>query len=127
MEASHKFLICDLCKNFSVLIYNSGVPLICCGQEMTEQIPNTVDASVEKHLPEVSETANGISVQVGSTPHPMEEAHHISFVYIRTENGGQRKCFNVGDNPKCEFTFIDDKPVSVFAYCNLHGLWETKL
>ena len=94
---------------------------------MTELVPNTVEASVEKHLPAVTAMADGIEVQVGSVPHPMEEGHHISFVYVGTEHGGQRKCLKVGSEPKCKFSFTDDKPVTVYAYCNLHGLWETKL
>jgi len=127
MEASHKFFKCDLCGNFTGLIHSSGARMVCCGQEMTEQIPNTVEAATEKHLPSVTKTADGISVQVGSVPHPMEEGHHIAFVYVGTENGGQRKSLTVGAEPKCEFSFTNDKPVTVFAYCNLHGLWETKL
>ena len=127
MVASHKFFKCDLCGNFTGLIHSAGVPMVCCGQEMTEQIPNTVEASAEKHLPAVSKTANGISVQVGSVPHPMAEEHHIAFVYVGTESGGQRKGLKVGTEPKCEFSFIDDKPVKVLAYCNLHGLWESDI
>jgi len=94
---------------------------------MTELVPNTVEASTEKHLPAVTKTADGIDVGVGSVPHPMEEGHHICFVYVQTENGGQRKCLKVGAEPKCSFSFKDDKPVAVYAYCNLHGMWETKL
>jgi superoxide reductase len=56
----------------------------------------------------------------------MEEGHHITFVFVQTEQGGQRKNLKVGNEPKCAFTFTDDKPVAVYAYCNLHGLWESK-
>jgi len=106
---------------------NKGVPLVCCGQNMTELIPNTVEASTEKHLPAVTASVNCIDVQVGSVPHPMEEGHHITFVYVQTEQGGQRKCLTVGAEPKCSFSFTDDKPVAVYAYCNLHGLWESTI
>ena len=100
---------------------------MCCGQKMTELVPNTVEAATEKHLPSLTVSANDLEVQVGSVPHPMEEGHHISFVYVQTEHGGQRKAIGIGAEPKCEFKFIDDKPVAVYAYCNLHGLWETKV
>jgi len=106
------------------LINDEGVPMVCCGEEMAELIPNTVEASVEKHLPVVTNSGGSISVQVGSVPHPMEDAHHIAFVYVETENGGQRKCLQPGKEPKVSFNFIDDKPVAVYAYCNLHGLWK---
>ena len=124
---NHRFYKCDHCGNLTGLILNKGVPLVCCGQNMTELIPNTVDASVEKHVPAVTAAVNSVDVQVGSVLHPMEEGHHISFVYVQTENGGQRKCFEIGTEPKCAFCFVDDKPVAVYAYCNLHGLWEAEL
>jgi len=92
---------------------------------MTELVPNTVEASTEKHIPAVTATSDSLSVQVGSVPHPMEDGHHIAFVYVETEQGGQRKCLKPGMEPKCSFSFADDKPVAVYAFCNLHGLWES--
>jgi len=109
------------------LIEDKGVPLICCGEQMEELIPNTVDAATEKHVPMVTKTETGIAVQVGSVPHPMEEAHYIEFIYVQTEHGGQRKALKPGMEPKHDFCFINDKPTAVFEYCNLHGLWKTEL
>jgi len=125
--SNQKFFKCDHCGNLSVLVIDKGVPVVCCGQKMTGLVPNTTEAAAEKHLPALTVSVSDLSVQVGSVPHPMEEAHHISFVYVQTEHGGQRKWFATGAEPKCEFKFADDKPVAVYAYCNLHGLWETKV
>jgi superoxide reductase len=94
---------------------------------MKELVPNTVDASKEKHLPVVTVSGGGISVAVGSAAHPMEEAHHIDFIYVETERGGQRKALKTGEKPSLEFSFADDKPIAVYAYCNLHGLWRTEV
>jgi len=127
MSSKQKFYICEHCGNMVGLIRESGVPLVCCGDDMTFLEPNTVEASAEKHLPAVTVSGDIISVEVGSVPHPMEEAHNIMFVYVETEQGGQRKCLNVGDAPKLEFSFANDKPIAVFAYCNLHGLWKTEI
>jgi len=123
----HRFFKCQHCGNMVGLVVNDGVPLVCCGEPMMELIPNSVDASNEKHVPEVKLNGDRIGVQVGSVPHPMEEAHHITFVYVETENGGQRKALKVGAEPTAEFSFVDDKPVAVFEYCNLHGLWVKEL
>ena len=109
------------------LILDKGAPLICCGEKMSELVPNTVEASHEKHLPDVSVKDGVISVQVGSVPHPMDEAHHISFVYLETEQGGQRKCVATGAEPKLTFSLSNDKAIAVYAYCNLHGMWKTGL
>ena len=127
MCGTQKFYICKHCGNMIGLIEDKGVPLVCCGDEMTELVANTVEASAEKHLPSVSVSGESLSVQVGSVPHPMEEAHHISFVYVETERGGQRKCFKIGEEPKLGFCFSNDKPSAVYAYCNLHGLWKTEI
>ena len=127
MCGKQRFFICNVCGNLMGLIENKGVPVVCCGEKMHELIPNTKEASTEKHLPEAAISGDRIDVQVGSVPHPMEEAHHISFLYVETERGGQRKCLKVDKEPKASFCFADDKPVAVFAYCNLHGLWKTEL
>ena len=124
MCGNKRFFICKHCGNLLGLIENRGVPVICCGDPMTELVPNTVEASEEKHIPAITVSGSTIEVQIGSTPHPMEEAHHITFVYLETDCGGQRKCIKVGQEPKVTFVVADDKPVSVYAYCNLHGLWK---
>ena len=127
MSSKQKFFICKHCGNLMGIIENKGVPMMCCGEEMQPLIPNTEEASTEKHLPDVNVSGQCIEVKVGSVPHPMEEAHHISFVYIETELGGQRKELKIGEEPKLSFCFADDKPLAVYAYCNLHGIWKTEM
>src|SRR5665647_1139269 len=119
--SKQSFFRCKHCGNFLGLINNAGVPMICCGEEMEELIPNTVDASKEKHIPEVSIDGDVITVKVGSVLHPSLAEHHIEFIYLQTKNGGQRKSIEVGQEPIAKFAVIDDKPLAVFAYCNLHG------
>ena len=127
MKKRQVFFICDDCKNIVDIIEMKGVPIMCCGIKMTELEPNTVDASGEKHLPEVTVSGDKIKVQVGSVEHPMTDEHYISFIYVETEHGGQRKSLNPGDQPIVEFSFVNDKPIAVFEYCNLHGLWKTDI
>ena len=127
MRGKQKFYICAHCGNLVGLIKDEGPALICCGDKMNELIPNTVEASAEKHLPAVTVSGDSINVQIGSVPHPMEDAHHITFVYVETELGGQRKCLKAGEEPKLAFKFTNDKPIAVYAYCNLHGLWKTEV
>jgi len=127
MKSRQIFFICKHCGNLVGFIENKGVPVMCCGEKMSELVPNSTEASAEKHLPAVTVSGGGICVEVGSMPHPMDEAHNIAFVYVETERGGQRKCLKAGQAPKVGFCFDDDRPVAVFAYCNLHGLWKTEL
>lgn len=119
-----KFFRCKHCGNMVELINNGGMPMICCGEPMGELIPNTVEASAEKHVPEVSVQEQLVQVKIGSVAHPMTEEHHIEFIYLQTEKGGQRKVLKVGLEAAAAFAVLEDKPLEVFAYCNLHGLWK---
>lgn len=124
---SKKFNICRHCGNLIGMINDSGVPVVCCGEKMEELTVNTVDASHEKHLPVVEQDGDVITVKVGSVEHPMVEAHSIQWIYLQTEQGGQRKNLKPGQAPEAKFTLNGDKAVAVYAYCNLHGLWMTEI
>ncbi len=125
MKNSDKFFICKHCGNLIGFIKNQGVPIICCGEKMELLAANTVDAAVEKHLPVIKKGTNEITVTVGEVEHPMTDAHFIEFIYVLTEKGGQKKMLCSTDAPIAKFAFADDAPISVYAYCNLHGLWKT--
>ena len=122
-----RFFKCAHCGNIIGVIHNAGVPMMCCGEKMQELIPGTVDAAVEKHVPVVSIDGNIVTVKVGEVEHPMVEEHFIQWVYLQTDRGGQRKCLKPGEKPEVNFALCDEKPVAVFEYCNLHGLWKADI
>ena len=107
-----KFYICEHCGNLVTTIHNAGVPLVCCG---------------EKHLPVAQLSGSTLTVTVGAVEHPMVDVHHIQWLFVETENGGQLRYLAPGQAPKAVFELGSEKPVAVYAYCNLHGLWMTKL
>ena len=120
-----KFYICEHCGNIVAKVHDAGVPVFCCGQKMTELVPGTVEASAEKHIPVVSVDGNIVKVEVGSVAHPMVEEHFIQWVYLQTNVGGQRKNLVPGTEPAVSFALAEgEKPVAVYEYCNLHGLWK---
>ena len=121
-----KFYKCAHCGNVVQKVVDNKVPVFCCGEKMEELVPGTVEASVEKHLPVVTDLGNGVlRVEVGSVHHPMLDEHHIAFVYVETERGGIR--IDLKDEPVCEVYVGQDRPVAVYEYCNLHGLWKVDL
>ena len=123
----NKFYICEKCGNIVGKIHDSGVGVVCCGQKMTLLEAGVVEASHEKHIPVVKVDGNTVSVDVGSVKHPMTEEHSILWVYLETDKGGQRKYLSVGADPTVSFSVVDEKPIAVYAYCNLHGLWKTEI
>ena len=121
-----KFYVCPHCGNVIQKLVDSKVPVVCCGVPMKELVPNTVDASNEKHVPVVTRIDDGhIKVEVGSVAHPMLPEHHISFIYVETAVGGIRA--DLKDTPVAEFCCCNVAPVAVYEYCNLHGLWKKEL
>lgn len=122
-----KFYICEHCKNLITFINASGVPVVCCGQNMTELVPNTVDAAVEKHVPVVKVEGTKITVSVGEVAHPMTAEHYIQWIALETKSGVQIKKLTPSDKPEAVFAVADDEPVAAYAYCNLHGLWKKEI
>jgi len=51
--------------------------------------------------------------------------HHISFIYVETDQGGIR--VDLKDQPIAEVCVCSAKPIAVYEYCNLHGLWKKEL
>lgn len=128
MNNSKKFFICSVCGNIIEMVESKGPKVVCCGKQMDELVANTTEASVEKHIPVVDVNNNKVKVQVGSTLHPMTQEHHISWIYLLTTQGGQRKYLEINGEPTIEFALTeDDKVLEVYAYCNLHGLWKVEL
>ncbi len=122
-----KFFVCEKCGNLVGVIRDGRVPMMCCGQKMTKIEAGTVEASREKHIPVATVEGDKVVVTVGSVEHPMVPEHSIEWVYLQTDKGGQRKCLNAGDAPSVTFALADEKPVAVYAYCNLHGLWKAEI
>ena len=106
MKATERFYLCEHCGNMAGLIH---------------------DAATEKHVPAVTIEGNTLKVHVGEVTHPMLEEHYIQWIYLQTENGGQRISLHPNEAPEATFSIEHDAPVAVFEYCNLHGLWKKEI
>ncbi len=122
-----KFYLCKKCGNLITMIKSSGVPVVCCGEEMTLLVPNTTDAAKEKHVPEIKIDGNKLTATIGSVIHPMTAEHQIMWIYLLTDKGCHVRMLASGEEPSAVFTLNGEKPVSVYEYCNLHGLWKKDL
>lgn len=120
-----KFYICSHCGNIIAKVKDVGVPVMCCGQKMTEIVPGTTEASHEKHIPVYQVEGNIVTVRVGAVDHPMAPEHFIEWVSLQTKQGNQRKLLTPGQEPVVRFALCEgDEVEAVYAYCNLHGLWK---
>ena len=117
---------CRHCGNIIAHLHDSGVRCVCCGEPVEAVIPNTTDASGEKHVPVIRQNGRLVTVSVGSAAHPMLDAHYIEWILLETKEGRQRKTLTPGDEPKAAFALTEgDEAVTAYAYCNLHGLWKS--
>ena len=69
----------------------------CCGQEMVEMKPNSVDASFEKHVPNYEIIGNFIVAEVN---HVMEDDHYIEYLALSSDNITAKKYFKAGVTPR---------------------------
>ena len=126
--AEASFYRCNQCGNVVALLHNGGGTLKCCtaGNPMELMVPNTTDAANEKHVPVVTREDGKLVVTVGSVEHPMLEAHFIEFIALVKANGDINiKYLKAGEKPSVTFCGHDVEGATVYAYCNLHGLWAT--
>lgn len=124
---NQKFYRCSICGNIITFVKDSGVPVVCCGEEMKELIAGTVDASLEKHIPVIAVENNKVTVTVGAVEHPMIDAHYIEWIFLQTKEGNQRKALKPNQAPTAVFYISEsDEVVSALEYCNLHGLWKAE-
>ncbi len=116
---------CKVCGNMVEVVHAAGGELTCCGAPMEKQIAGVSDGAAEKHVPVIEKIDGGYLVKVGEVPHPMTEAHWITFVELICQKCGkvQRKYLKPGEAPEVKFKSGSDK-VLAREYCNLHGLWQ---
>ena len=116
---------CSICGNIVEVLHAGAGQLVCCGKEMELLEAKSEDQGMEKHVPVIEETANGILVKVGSIPHPMEEQHYIEWIEVITKDDRvQRKHLAVGMKPEAEFSIPLASIAVVREHCNIHGLWK---
>jgi superoxide reductase len=120
-----KIYKCPVCGNIVELIEGDIKRTKCCGQEMELLVANTVDAAVEKHVPVYEVVDNELVVTVGEVEHPMSEEHYIMWVLLVTDNRSYMVELKPNDKPVVKLPYVDNS--TLYAYCNLHGLWKNEI
>ncbi|MGN1280584.1 MAG: desulfoferrodoxin family protein [Succinivibrio sp.] len=124
-----KFYRCDVCGNIITKLKDSGVIPVCCNAPVRELVAGSVDASAEKHVPDVKVNSTCVNVTIGEVPHPMIDTHYIEWIALESVQGVQIKYLNADfEQASALFELSDgDTAICVYAYCNLHGLWKKDL
>lgn len=128
MDFKIKYYRCKTCGKVLIVVNDTNIPTVCCGEIMEELIPCTTDGAVEKHVPVIHQSENKVIVTVGQMPHPMTKEHYIMWIVLLTDKGIQKKFLCPGDVPSAEFLLLEDESIiSAYAYCNLHQLWKDSM
>ncbi|GHU80010.1 superoxide reductase [Clostridia bacterium] len=127
MADSPVFFKCNLCGKVIGELAPGAPETICCGEAMALLTANTSDGAQEKHVPVVTRASDVLTVKIGAVTHPMISDHFIQWIYVRTKKGGQRRILTSGETPEARFNVSEDEPVTVYEYCNLHGLWAIEV
>ena len=116
---------CNICGNIVEVLHAGVGELVCCGEPMELLKEKTQDSTVEKHVPYIEKTKDGVLVKVGQNQdHPMEEKHYIEWIQIIADGESCRKFLKPGDKPQAQFKIKADK-IQAREYCNIHGLWKS--
>ena len=128
MDRKSKFFICNKCKNLMLNYQFSGNIPSCCQEKMENLTPKYEGEGREKHILIADCDGERVRIKVGEIPHPMTDDHGISWIYLVTKFGDQRKYLLPGDEPEATFLLEkDDIPVVAYAHCNLHGIWKVTI
>jgi len=115
------FKKCNKCGNIVYVINNSN-NMLCCNEEMKILTVNSVDASLEKHMPNVNKDHDKVKVTVN---HVMEDDHYIEWIAQECNDEIIIKRLKPGMEAIVKFKYIND--AVIYAYCNKHGLWQSKV
>lgn len=123
-----KELIIKKCKNCGATVKViedcncSGCGMICCEEQMELQVPNSVDAAVEKHVPTYEKVEDEIFVKVN---HVMEKEHFIEWITLVSDNKEITVKLYPEQEAEVRFPYIPNSVL--YAYCNKHGLWKKEV
>ena len=120
-----KFYRCNHCGNLFSVLHDGKVTPVCCGENMQLLEANTTDAAVEKHVPVVRLERDGhvIRVNVGEADHPMVDEHYIEWIAYEADDRLEVHYLAQNDMPSTFFAGASEHG-TIYAYCNLHGLWK---
>lgn len=114
---------CQRCNTIVEIVVPDRSSLVHCGQPMELLEEQTADRTVEKHVPVIEKIDGGFKVTVGSTAHPMTDAHYVVWIDLIADGKTYRQFLKPGDAPEATFA-VDAEEVCAREYCNLHGLWK---
>lgn len=124
-----KIYRCKVCGHIVIVANDGAGTLKCCDQDMELINAKTTESETgEKHIPSISKMGCYLKVKIGEVEHPHSKNHYIQWIIMETGEGYQLRYLCPTEIPTTCFKFNKaHKPVAIYAYCNVHGLWKLDL
>lgn len=122
-----KFYHCEHCGNVVVVVSDGGAVPSCCGEPMALLEAKETGAGAERHVPVVGRDGEKLVVRVGEARHDMVAEHLIEWIAL--ERAGRLCVTFLGpeEEPTAKFADCGCEGGTVYAYCNIHGLWKANV
>ncbi len=116
-------MILKECKNCGALVKveedcHCKCGFVCCGETMSDVIPNSSDGAKEKHIPNYKVIGEKMEISVD---HVMDTEHYIAWVSLEKDN---IEIVHHLNKEKEEIIFPYIKGATLYSFCNKHGLWK---
>ena len=124
---TEKLFQTEVSANALTLLADTELVLACSGGSLSV-LPADARGTPELHIPVLTVRSGTAHVRVGLAPHPMVPEHWIEWIVLETQQGFSVRRLRPGDAPEALFALPDtETAVGAYAYCNLHGLWQSML
>ena len=124
--AEAKFYHCDRCGSVVAVMSDGGTVPSCCGKPMELLVAKTGGIGAERHVPVVVRDGDHLVVRVGEVRHDMVEEHLIEWVALERDGRLCVSFLGSEEEPRAKFGACCSGGGTVYAYCNLHGLWKAE-
>lgn len=122
-----KFYRCNICGNLLFVMVDPDVRPTCCGSDMEILDPTHGTEGSEKHAPIIEFHQNDTEVQVGLQLHAMAPEHRIEWIALTDGQRVEIQKLGLTTPPVVKFSKMNNGgKVRAYAFCNIHGLWESE-
>lgn len=120
-----KMYKCLKCNNIFELLNGNINNIKCCDSTPVLIKTNNSDGAGEKHLPLCKIEDDMVIVKIGEVEHPMEEDHYIEWISAEYSDSTIKYYLKPSMTPTVTFDY--EPGMTIYAYCNKHGLWSKKI
>ena len=117
---------CPVCDTVVEVLDKVGLELSCCGPAMAPLEAQTDQPGADGHAPVAQWEQGELRVTVGDPRHAMHPDHRIEWIELVADGACFRHFCKPGQDPEAVFDVRSlEGPLTVRAYCSLHGLWSS--